>query len=140
MTSNVGSDRIQEFSNKDNDQVEQAVMPLLKETFRPEFLNRIDDIIIFHSLGEDEIIKIVDLQLDHVTARLAEQGYILSFSNKLKDYIAAEGYDRVYGARPLKRVIEHQILDPLALEIIEKKLKSGKNITVDRIKGQTIFK
>ncbi|MFC1663392.1 ATP-dependent Clp protease ATP-binding subunit, partial [Patescibacteria group bacterium] len=139
MTSNVGSDRIHELSDKSAKVIELAVDPILKQTFRPEFLNRLDDIIIFQPLGDEELIKIVDLQLALLTDRLKEQNIKLTFTDRLKDFVAAEGYDKSFGARPLKRVIEHKILDPLALEIIESKIKQGQSVKVDWSKGKIVF-
>ncbi|MFH0952105.1 MAG: ATP-dependent chaperone ClpB [Patescibacteria group bacterium] len=139
MTSNIGSDRIHELADKSDQEVAKAVEPIIKQTFRPEFLNRVDDIIFFHVLGEDDITKIVDLQLAQVTKRLAEQNITLKYTDQLKDYIAAEGYDRAFGARPLKRVIEHQVLDPLSLEIIANRIKPGQTVTIDWQKGKISF-
>ncbi len=144
MTSNIASDMIMqmgrkgefgfESKNKQTDAKEKAmndrVRDALKDHFKPEFLNRIDDIIIFHVLKQDEIRRIVDLQIEQVIIRLAEQKIKLDVSIKAKDFLAKKGYDETLGARPLKRVIQTDLLDPLAMQIIEKKINSGDTINI----------
>jgi ATP-dependent Clp protease ATP-binding subunit ClpB len=130
MTSNLGSQIISETSN---DPVEQkkALDGLLKVHFRPEFLNRLDDIIIFQSLDKKEIKEIVQLQLDLVANRLTEQEIKLEFSEQLIEHLAETGYDHVFGARPLKRLIQKEILDELASQMIKNKIQAGDKIKLD---------
>jgi ATP-dependent Clp protease ATP-binding subunit ClpB len=151
MTSNIGSDIIYKMrrlgfkeeaereilSEKD---ITEKVTSALRERFKPEFLNRIDEIIIFHSLGQKVIEKIVDLQLKKVQKRLLDKGIILDTSKEVKKYLTTKGYNPIYGARPLKRVIQTEILDKLALEIIECKIKEGDKIKVKLEKGAIAFK
>ena len=107
--------------------------------FRPEFLNRVDDIIIFDRLKEDDLKKIVDIQLHRLTKRLEQQKIRLELSDSAKALIAREGYDPVYGARPLKRAIQKQILDPLSLDILERKFHEGQTIRADAKNGTIVF-
>jgi len=138
MTSNVGSEEIQKLAGKPVVEIEQAVKPLLRQTFRPEFLNRIDDIIVFHSLGKKHLEKIVKLQLKQVADRMTKKNIILKFSENLEKYLAKQGYDPQFGARPLKRLIQNTILDELALLVIENKIKTGKKVLVD-IDGEKVI-
>lgn len=139
MTSNVGSQFIQEMA-ENYEEMKKRVLESLKQQFKPEFLNRIDEIVIFHSLSRDHIKKIVDIQLNLVKKRLKPQKISLHFSEKLKDFISREGFDPTFGARPLKRVIQKQIMNPLALEILEGKISEGDNIEVDHDKeGKITF-
>ena len=103
----------------------------LKKSFAPEFLNRIDDVIIFNSLEREDIHKIIDIELDKLLNRIADLGYKLNLSEKAKDYIAHKGYDKQYGARPLKRAIQKYIEDALAEEIVNSKLDEGDTIFMD---------
>lgn len=130
MTSNLGS---QIISETNNDPVEQkkALDGLLKMHFRPEFLNRLDDIIIFQSLGKKEIKEIVKLQLAFLAKRLLEQEIQLEFSDRLIEHLATAGYDHVFGARPLKRLIQNEILDELAQQLIEGKIAAGQKLSLD---------
>ncbi len=146
MTSNLGSDlmlnagtssahlgfveQLEEVRSEE-DEVKERVMGLLKETFRPEFLNRIDDIIMFHSLSKNQIAQIVNLQLGRVFHRLSEQrGVWIEVSDPAKQLIAEKGYDPAYGARPLKRVIQNFILNPLAMEIVSGSITEGSKVAV----------
>jgi len=138
MTSNVGSEEIQKLAGKPVVEIEQAVKPLLRQTFRPEFLNRIDDIIVFHSLGKKHLEKIIKLQLKQVADRMTKKNIILEFSENLEKYLAKQGYDPQFGARPLKRLIQNTILDELALLVIEDKIKTGKKVLVD-IDGEKVI-
>ena len=141
MTSNLGGDVIKEltlgFSDGErtgqvnHEAMEERINSILQHSFRPEFLNRVDDIITFHALSRTDIKKIVELQLANVSARLKQKGITLTFSAKVKDYLALKGYDDRYGARPLKRLIQNQVLDPLALMIIEGKIAGGKPVAID---------
>jgi ATP-dependent Clp protease ATP-binding subunit ClpB len=138
MTSNLGSHEI--ASNADNHVLQsKAVHDLLRATFRPEFLNRIDDIVIFQPLTQLQIAAIVDLQFQKVKARLAQRGIVLELTEKALDLLAGRGFDPVYGARPLKRVIQDLILDELSLQIIEGKAKEGDHIIADARDGKIVF-
>jgi ATP-dependent Clp protease ATP-binding subunit ClpB len=147
MTSNIGSGVIQDYAQKhgatigfrDAAEKEQnvieaemrgKVLQMLQDHFKPEFLNRIDETIIFHALGKAHLKKIVDIQLDQVAARLAEKKITLEFAESVKDYLTEQGYDPVYGARPLKRVIQTAILDLLAMDIVAGKVREGAIVTV----------
>jgi ATP-dependent Clp protease ATP-binding subunit ClpB len=129
MTSNIGSQFILGETNVE--QREAAVMEALRGHFRPEFLNRIDETVIFDRLNREDLTTIVDLQLDRVRKRLAKQGLGLDLTEETKEFVGNQGYDPVYGARPLKRAIQHHLLDPLSLEVLE-----GKFIDGDVIKGR----
>ena len=120
MTSNIGSQFIMDEQNAE--QREAKVTEALRGHFRPEFLNRIDETIIFDRLNRDELTEIVGLQLERVRQRLAKQGIGLALSPEAKEFIANQGYDPVYGARPLKRAIQRHLLDPLSLEVLEGKI------------------
>jgi ATP-dependent Clp protease ATP-binding subunit ClpB len=130
MTSNVGSFYFQDLSLS-RKEVENRVFELLKSTFRPEFLNRIDEIIVFNNLTREDIIKIVDIQIRYLNERLAEKGMFLELNNKAKELLATYGYDPVFGARPLKRTIQKYIENTLALKILEGVFSEGDKIIVD---------
>jgi ATP-dependent Clp protease ATP-binding subunit ClpB len=130
MTSNIGSQYIMEESSPAAR--ERLVMDALRQHFRPEFLNRIDDIIIFDRLTEEELKKIVEIQLKRLVRRLENQKITLELSDAAKAFVASQGYDPVYGARPLKRAIQKYILDPLSMEILEGKIREGQRVAVDR--------
>ncbi len=134
MTSNLGSQYILEHGTSNWEQVETKVMELLRQAFKPEFLNRVDDVIIFRPLGTKEIEHIVDLQLESVKRLLAERKLGLEITPAAKQVIVAEGYDPVYGARPLKRAIQRLIQNPLALAVLEGKYAEGDRVKVDRTK------
>jgi ATP-dependent Clp protease ATP-binding subunit ClpB len=129
MTSNIGSQYIMEESS--HEARERLVMDALRQHFRPEFLNRIDDIIIFDRLTEDELKKIVEIQLKRLVRRLENQKITLELSDAAKALVASHGYDPVYGARPLKRAIQKYILDPLSMDILEGRFHEGQTIKVD---------
>jgi ATP-dependent Clp protease ATP-binding subunit ClpB len=130
MTSNLGSDLI--LQAKKLDTVRESLMELLKQSFRPEFLNRIDETVIFNRLGKDEIAKIVDIQLMSLSARLAERRIELKLTKAAKEIIAGRGYDPLFGARPLKRTIQADLENPLAKAIIAGKIKEGDAIVADK--------
>jgi len=137
MTSNIGSQFImEELSVEERN---KRVMEALRGHFRPEFLNRIDEIVIFDRLTDKEIVKIVDIQLDRLTKRLGKQKLKLELSEKARAYLAKEGYDPAYGALPLKRVIQHKILDPLSMEILDGKIHEGQTIKADVAGGELVF-
>jgi len=137
MTSNIGSQYITEEASSEGRS--RLVMDELRQHFRPEFLNRIDEIIIFDRLSDDDLKEIVEIQLRRLTKRLAAQKITLNLSDAAKELIAKEGYDPVYGARPLKRAIQKEILDPLSLQILEGKIREGQTIKVDAKDGKLIF-
>jgi ATP-dependent Clp protease ATP-binding subunit ClpB len=137
MTSNIGSQFILHEVNAE--QREAKVTEALRAHFRPEFLNRIDEIIIFDRLQREEITTIVDLQLARVRQRLAKQGLGLALSEAAKEHIGTQGYDPVYGARPLKRVIQNLLLDPLSLDVLEGKFVDGDVIQADVTGNQLVF-
>nr|HDN00927.1 ATP-dependent chaperone ClpB [Deltaproteobacteria bacterium] len=129
MTSNIGTDLIQEI--KDPEEIEHKMMDSLRVHFKPEFLNRIDDMIVFHSLSKEHLERIVDIQLSYLKNRLKEHNYEIALTKKAKTWIADVGHDPTYGARPLKRAIQRYVENPLALKILEGTFKEGDNILVD---------
>ena len=114
-------------------------MDALKENFRPEFLNRVDEIIIFNYLGKPEIKKIVELELEKVQKRLNNKKIELKITEAAKEHLAEKGFDQNLGARPLKRVIQREVLDPLSLKIVSGSLKEGERVAVDLEGDQIIF-
>ncbi len=131
MTSNVGSMAIFELADKDPKKAREEAMSALRELFRPEFLNRIDDIIIFRPLGKEQIDRIVDLQMQHVTKLLAERQIKLRLTAAAKALLFKEGFDPAFGARPMKRAIQKLIQDPLALRILDGEVHNGDEVRVD---------
>ena len=140
MTSNVGSQWIQELAGKDDAEIEGKIMEALKSTFRPEFLNRVDEIIIFNSLGPEEIKKIVTIQMGLLTKRLEDSKITLELSDEANEILAKTGFDPVYGARPLKRAIQHMIQDPLAMKLLDGSIKEGDHVKVTSEDGKLVFK
>ncbi len=140
MTSNVGSQWIYELGGKDNKEMESRVMDALRSTFRPEFLNRVDEIVIFNSLGTEEIKKIVDIQIAYLSRRLEGNKIALELTDRAREFLAKTGFDPVYGARPLKRTIQHMLQDPLAVRILDGSIKDGDRVTVDVEKGEVVFR
>ena len=129
MTSNVGSEI---FGQEGTDESrEEYVREALKQHFRPEFLNRVDDIVIFHSLKKEHIRDIVDIQIQQLSKRLADKRIVIQLTDAARELLAERGYDPVYGARPLKRSIQRLILDPLAMQLIEGKISEESVVTVD---------
>jgi ATP-dependent Clp protease ATP-binding subunit ClpB len=145
MTSNIGSPIIQEFYNEgksavnDHKEMERLVRLELKTHFRPEFLNRVDDIIIFHSLDEKQIAQVVDIQLARLSKRLADQQISLTVDRSAKQLIAKEGYDPQFGARPLKRAIQEFMLDPLATRLLVGDFHAGDRVRVKAENGHLEF-
>jgi len=139
MTSNLGSQHIHELGGKDERGMKSLVMEALREQFRPEFLNRVDDIIIFHSLTVEQLGKIVEFQMELVRKRLTDRRLELELTQGAKGYLAQEGYDPVFGARPLKRVIQRDILNPLAVKLLQGEFKEGDSIQVDYKGGKLTF-
>jgi ATP-dependent Clp protease ATP-binding subunit ClpB len=142
MTSNLGSNAIQELSAKGSEEweIEAAVREMLKQAFRPEFLNRIDETIIFHPLGKEQLAKIVDIQLDHLRKRLAARNLKLQISDEAEQLLAEEGYDPTFGARPLKRVIQQRIENSLAQKILSGEFGEGDTISIDVDRAKHDFK
>jgi ATP-dependent Clp protease ATP-binding subunit ClpB len=138
LTSNIGSEFILHEDNAE--QREAKVTDALSSHFRPEFLNRIDEIIIFDRLRHEDITTIVDLQLDRVRKRLARQGLALAVTTQAKEFLGNQGYDPVYGARPLKRAIQHHLLDPLSLDVLDGKFTDGDLIEADVADGGIVFR
>jgi ATP-dependent Clp protease ATP-binding subunit ClpB len=132
MTSNVGSQFIQEFAKSgDEASMEAALQEALRVTFRPEFLNRIDDVVVFKSLSLDQIGAIVELQLASVRARLAERKIALEVAPAAVERLSLDGFDPAYGARPLKRLIQREVVDRVAKAVIEGRVHEGDTVTVD---------
>ena len=131
MTSNIGSQWIMDLGEKDYNEMRSRVMEAVKAHFKPEFLNRIDELIIFHSLGLEQIKAIVEIQLKKLEQRLSEKRIQLKMTEMAKQWLAREGFDPAYGARPLKRVIQKEIQDKLAMKILEGKFKEGTTIIAD---------
>jgi ATP-dependent Clp protease ATP-binding subunit ClpB len=140
MTSNVGSQYVQELATSDRKEMEKRVTEALRSSFRPEFLNRIDEIIIFQNLTTDDILKIVDIQMNRLGRRLADRNIELILTNGTKELIAQKGYDPIFGARPLKRVIQQYIENPLSLEILEGKIPEGARIRAETDGDNIVFK
>jgi ATP-dependent Clp protease ATP-binding subunit ClpC len=142
MTSNIGARQLQDFgtgvgfgtktrNDNDQDNMKGVIQNALKKTFAPEFLNRIDDVVIFNSLTRKDILKIIDIELEKLFKRINSLGYKVELTKVAKEYIAEKGFDEKYGARPLNRAIQKYIEDPLAEEIIKKKVKEGDLIKLD---------
>jgi len=140
MTSNLGSNVIQEYAGAKNySRMRAAVMEIVQQSFRPEFINRIDDIVVFRPLGTDQIRQIVDIQLAYLRKRLADRNMDLALDDRARDLIGEAGYDPVYGARPLKRVIQQQIENPLAQQILKGEFGPGDTVQVTARDGRLVF-
>jgi ATP-dependent Clp protease ATP-binding subunit ClpB len=131
MTSNVGSSAIFDLMEKDPKKAREEAMAALRAIFRPEFLNRIDDIVLFRPLGKDQIEHIIDLQMQHLLKRLGERKITLHLSSAAKALLFREGYDPAFGARPMKRAIQRLIQDPLALKLLDGEIKPGDEVNAD---------
>jgi len=140
MTSNVGSQWIFELGKEQEEEMRERVMTAVKASFKPEFLNRIDDIIIFHKLGKEEISKIVDLQIEYLKERLKDKNIIVELTDKAKELLAKKGYEPAYGARPLERVIKKNIHDKLAMKLLSGEFKEGDFILIDAKGDELTFK
>ncbi|MGD0915009.1 MAG: ATP-dependent chaperone ClpB [Thermodesulfobacteriota bacterium] len=142
MTSNIGSQWIVDLGEKDYEEMRRRVMDAVRAHFKPEFLNRIDELVIFHGLGLEEIKAIVEIQVKKLEQRLSERRIELKMTQKAKEWLAKEGFDPAYGARPLKRVIQKEIQDRLAMKILEGKFKEGDAVTadLDGKKGELVFR
>jgi ATP-dependent Clp protease ATP-binding subunit ClpB len=130
MTSNLGSEVFAHVGGSEEEKTEE-VMRVLRAHFRPEFLNRVDDIVVFHPLTREDIRQIVDVQLKRLSRRLGEKHLTIELTDAARDLLAEQGYDPTYGARPLKRVIQRRVLDPMAMEILEGRIKDGAHVTAD---------
>jgi len=136
MTSNIGSRWIKELGVE---AARERVMEELDRTFRPEFLNRIDEIILFHSLTREDLKRIVDIQMERLRGLLAQRQIGLEWTDALREHLAEVGYDPVFGARPLKRVIQREVQDPLALAILRGEFREGDTVRVDVRDGRVVF-
>jgi ATP-dependent Clp protease ATP-binding subunit ClpB len=143
MTSNLGSEHILEYTgngDKGYDQMKKVVLDVLKRSFRPEFLNRIDEVVVFHSLTKEHILDIAKLQLGYLARRIGERGIRLHFGDKAVRLLAEHGYDSTYGARPLKRTIQNYVETPLARELVKGSFKDNDTVLVDVKDGQVAFR
>jgi ATP-dependent Clp protease ATP-binding subunit ClpB len=131
MTSNIGSERILALTGEDPARMESEVLELLRRQFKPEFLNRVDDIVVFHNLSREHLGSIVDIQLRGLEALLAERRISLEVTPEAREWLADQGYDPAYGARPLKRVISKRLKDALALRLLEAKSAGPLKVQVD---------
>ncbi len=148
LTSNVGTEAIQTYAigfdgsnskkgkqDKSYEQMRDRIMDSIKTSFKPEFVNRLDDIIIFHHLSKEHLRTIVDFQIEVARQRLAQRDVSITLTDKAKDYLSDKGFSSVYGARPLKRLIQQEILDPLAVKLIDGTVKEGDTVHIDAKKG-----
>jgi ATP-dependent Clp protease ATP-binding subunit ClpB len=139
MTSNVGTEFLDGREQGTEAQRQELVMASLRQQFRPEFLNRIDEIVIFHGLSRDHLKQIVDIQARRLQRLLADRQVQLTLSDAAKAFLAEEGYDPVYGARPLKRVIQREVQDPLARRLLQGEFRPGDTVRVDARDGHLVF-
>ncbi|MBT7876035.1 MAG: ATP-dependent chaperone ClpB [Verrucomicrobia bacterium] len=145
LTSNIGSPLIQDFYTKgkkgedDQAEMERHIQEEMKRYFRPEFLNRLDDVIVFHSLSEEDLLVIVDIQLQTLSKRLEQQKLTLQLTDAAKRMLGKEGFDPQFGARPLKRAIQEHILDPMAMRLLDGGIQSGAKIHIDAKDGQLVW-
>jgi len=137
MTSNVGSDRI--VAESVDEKIREQIEEVLASTFKPEFLNRIDDTVIFHRLSKEDIGHIVKLQVGQLVGRVSERGIEVELTDDARTLLGNLGYDPTYGARPLKRVIQKQLVDRLALKILEGEFGDGDAVRVDAADGELVF-
>ena len=140
MTSNLGSDLIQGNQEESYDDMKALVMSVVSQHFRPEFINRIDETVVFHPLNKDNIRAIAEIQLKRLISRMESRGYVLTFTDATLDFISEIGYDPIYGARPLKRAIQQEIENPLAQQILSGSLLPEKPISVDYVDGKIVAK
>ncbi len=138
LTSNIGSHRIRELAGQGENRIREGVMEELRRAFRPEFLNRLDEIILFHALGKEHLARIVDLMAREVNERIAGRGIALSITDAARARLAEAGYDPAFGARPLRRVIQKQVMDPLALAILRGDFRDGDAVVADKGADGTI--
>ena len=151
MTSNIGARKLKDFGTgvgfgtsaqqaQESDHAKAVIENALKKAFAPEFLNRIDDVIVFNALEKEDINKIIDIELVKLVDRIQDLGYTLKLTESAKDYIADKGFDKQYGARPLNRAIQKYVEDALAEEIIGAKIQEGDTITMDLDKKKNELK
>ncbi len=139
MTSNIGSDVIAKMAGESREAVQKQVMEALRNHFRPEFLNRVDEVILFNHLTTRNLKKIVDIQIRNLKRILADRKITIELTEEVKELLAEEGFDNTYGARPLKRLIQHKIQDALAMQLLEGKFKEGDHIRVTKQNGELAF-
>ncbi len=139
MTSNLGSILYRALGDRNQDEMRAKVTEALHAAFRPEFLNRIDEIVIFTALTREEIGQIVDFQMTTVSKRLAERQINVQVTTGAKEWLSQRGYDPVFGARPLKRLIQREVLDPLSMKVLSGELHDGETILIDRIDDRLVF-
>jgi ATP-dependent Clp protease ATP-binding subunit ClpB len=141
MTSNIGSDHILDVAGDDTryEEMRKRVMNALRKHFRPEFLNRVDDLILFHPLSRNELSQIVDLQIRRIQNMLADQKIRLEVTPAVCKHIAEVGYDPSYGARPLKRAIQRELQNPIANKILENSVSEGDTLYIDMTDGKLLF-
>ncbi|HSA77424.1 MAG TPA: AAA family ATPase, partial [Nitrospirota bacterium] len=139
MTSNIGSQYIQDLRN-DEEEMRRRVMEAMRQHFRPEFLNRIDDMVVFHPLDAEVLKRIVEIQVGLVQKRLSDRKIEIELTEAAKELLAEEGFDMVYGARPLKRVIQRDVLNPLASKILSGEIREGSRVVVDRDDRRLVFR
>jgi ATP-dependent Clp protease ATP-binding subunit ClpB len=137
MTSNVGSRWIQELGESRREEMESRITEALRSQFKPEFLNRIDEIIIFDNLTQEQIGEIVDIQIKRLGSRLAQMNMTLVLSENARNFLAEKGFDQIYGARPLKRAIQKYIENPLSMEILKGNIPEGTKLRAD-VKGDSV--
>ncbi len=136
MTSNIGTEYTLEGADKK--EIQEKINRSLKEHFRPEFLNRIDEVIVFNRLRKEDVVRVVDIQLEILQKRLNERKVSLKVSEKARRWLAERGYDPMFGARPLKRLIQRSVQDPIALRILKGEVKDGSMISVDVASGELV--
>ena len=139
MTSNLGGQLIQEMAGRDFEEIRDAVMAVLRDHFKPEFLNRVDEVIVFRALTKEQLASIVDIQLRRLEKRLTERKIALVVTDGARELLAERGWDPVYGARPLKRAIQRLVQDPLAMQMLEGRFVEGDTIEVDARGGELVF-
>jgi ATP-dependent Clp protease ATP-binding subunit ClpB len=139
MTSNLGSAAIMDLTLSD-EQISERVMTEVRSAFRPEFLNRVDDVVIFHRLTPDHLRQIVDIQVAHLQRRLAERNITLELSDKAREWLADRGFDPAYGARPLKRLLQKEIADRLALATLQGEFSEGDTVEIDAGEDRLAFR
>jgi ATP-dependent Clp protease ATP-binding subunit ClpB len=140
MTSNLGSQWILELGEDERDEMERRVNEALRQHFRPEFLNRVDEIVIFHALSREDLRHIVDLAAGSLTRMLAEREIRLTLTDRARDALADEGFDPHFGARPLKRTLQRRVQNPLAMKLLQGEFKAGQTVEVDVDKGAFVFR
>ncbi len=141
MTSNVGSAALAELGTTDPAKARAEAMDALRATFRPEFLNRVDEIVFFNPLGREQLEKIVDMQVAQAAKQLESRQITIELTDAAREVVFREGFDPAYGARPLRRAIQHLVQDPLAMQILEGRILPGAHVRVDRDKktGELCF-